>query len=323
MSTTPHTPAATARPGTRCDAPPASPACCTCSRSSRSRPWRLYKPVKDHVGTFLLGAGSDTGVMWARPVGGHRRPGRHRHRRRAVPGAQAAERDALPSASWPPGSLETSLIFVGVVSMLSIVTLRNDVAGTAGTDSASVVTTGHTLVAVYTWTFLLSQSLMPVIVDLLLGYLLYRSGLVPRVLPLHRVRRRPVAPGLRPRGLLRRLRERVTIGRSSLRSRSPCSSSPSASTWSSRGSSPPRPCSHRATDVRVPGTCSCPTERRQGDRRAGRRRQLKASVVSGGVHRPVGSRHTVSARWRCRSSIRGSKHGEGVPLLTAQGSPGP
>jgi hypothetical protein len=80
--------------------------------------------------------------------------------------------------------VEATLIFVGVVSLLTVVTLRTDVVGTAGTDPASVLTTGHTLVAVYTWTFLLSQSLMPVFVDLLLGYLLYRSGLVPRILPI-------------------------------------------------------------------------------------------------------------------------------------------
>jgi len=80
--------------------------------------------------------------------------------------------------------VETSLIIVGAVSLLTIVTLRNDVVGTAGTDPAALLTTGHALVATYTWTFLLSQSLMPVFVDLLLGYLLYRSGLVPRILPL-------------------------------------------------------------------------------------------------------------------------------------------
>ena len=65
-----------------------------------------------------------------------------------------------------------------------LITLRNDVAGTAGADRASLITAGHTQVAVYNWTFLLSQSLMPVIVDLLLGYLLYRSRLVPRILPI-------------------------------------------------------------------------------------------------------------------------------------------
>ncbi|MFH5880215.1 DUF4386 domain-containing protein [Arthrobacter sp. NA-172] len=62
-------------------------------------------------------------------------------------------------------------------------TLRNDVAGTAGTDSAALVTIGHSLVATYNWTFLLSQSLMPVACDLLLGYMFYRSALVPRILP--------------------------------------------------------------------------------------------------------------------------------------------
>jgi Domain of unknown function (DUF4386) len=41
-----------------------------------------------------------------------------------------------------------------------------------------------TLVAFYNSTFLLSQALMPVACDLLLGYLLYRSGLVPRILPM-------------------------------------------------------------------------------------------------------------------------------------------
>jgi len=79
--------------------------------------------------------------------------------------------------------LEGTLIIVGVVSMLSLVTLRNDVAGTAGDDPGALVTTGHALVAAYDWTFLLSQSLMPAFNALCLGYVLYRSGLVPRILP--------------------------------------------------------------------------------------------------------------------------------------------
>ena len=143
----------------------------------------LYKPVKDDVGAFLLGAGSDTGVM----VGALSEvliglagigtavvlfPVLRRQNESAALGIVTAR------------LVETTLIFVGVISLLTIVTLRNDVVGTAGTDPASLTTTGHTLVAVYTWTFLLSQSLMPVFVDLLLGYLLYRSALVPRILPM-------------------------------------------------------------------------------------------------------------------------------------------
>jgi hypothetical protein len=80
--------------------------------------------------------------------------------------------------------LETTLIFVSVISLLTIVTLRTDVAGTAGADNASLTTMGHTLLAVYDRTFLLSQSRMPVFCDLLIGYLLYRSRLVPRILPM-------------------------------------------------------------------------------------------------------------------------------------------
>jgi len=47
--------------------------------------------------------------------------------------------------------VETSLIFVDVISLLTITTLRDDVAGTAGTDSVSLVAAGHSLVAVYDW----------------------------------------------------------------------------------------------------------------------------------------------------------------------------
>jgi hypothetical protein len=143
----------------------------------------LYKPVKDHVGTFILGAGSQTGIMWAalsEIVVGLAGIGT------AVVLFPVLKRQSQTAALGVVTArlLETSLIFVGVVSMLSILTLRNDVAGTADADPASLVTTGHALVAVYTTTMLVSQSLMPVIVDLLLGYLLYRSGLVPRILPM-------------------------------------------------------------------------------------------------------------------------------------------
>jgi hypothetical protein len=78
---------------------------------------------------------------------------------------------------------EGALIIVGVVTVLTLFTLRTDVAGTADADPASLVTTGHALSAAYDWTFLLSQSLMPVLNALFLGYALYRSGLVPRILP--------------------------------------------------------------------------------------------------------------------------------------------
>jgi len=143
----------------------------------------LYKPVKDHVGTFVLGAGSDTGVLWgalSEVIVGLAGIGTAVVLYPVIKRVSQTAARGLVTARV----LETSLIFVGVISMLSIITLRTHVAGTAGVDSASLITTGHSLVAVYNWTFLLSQSLMPVACDLLLGYALYRSGLVPRILPI-------------------------------------------------------------------------------------------------------------------------------------------
>lgn len=72
--------------------------------------------------------------------------------------------------------LEASTIFAGVVTLLTMVTLRKSGVG------AEALITGRALIAQYDW-FHLGQNLMPAVNDLLLGYLLYRSGLVPRVLP--------------------------------------------------------------------------------------------------------------------------------------------
>jgi Domain of unknown function (DUF4386) len=79
--------------------------------------------------------------------------------------------------------LEAAMIFTGVISLLSLVTLRQDLGGAAGANAAALVATGASHVAVYKWTFLLSQSLMPGINALLLGSLMYRSRLVPRIIP--------------------------------------------------------------------------------------------------------------------------------------------
>jgi hypothetical protein len=80
--------------------------------------------------------------------------------------------------------IEAAMIFTGVVSLLALVTLRQDLGATAGiADTAALVTTGAALTATYNWTFTVGQSLMPGFNALLLGTLLYRSGLVPRALP--------------------------------------------------------------------------------------------------------------------------------------------
>lgn len=77
--------------------------------------------------------------------------------------------------------IETGIIAVGIISLLAVVTLRQD--ATAGADPASLVTTGQALVSVQNLTFLIGQGLLPGINGIVLGYLFFRSGLVPRVLP--------------------------------------------------------------------------------------------------------------------------------------------
>jgi hypothetical protein len=80
--------------------------------------------------------------------------------------------------------LEGVMIFTGVVSLLSLLTLKHDLGAATGANATALVTVAASHVAVYNWTFLLSQSLMPGINAILLGSLMYRSRLVPRVLPL-------------------------------------------------------------------------------------------------------------------------------------------
>jgi hypothetical protein len=80
--------------------------------------------------------------------------------------------------------VEAGMIFTGVISLLSLVTLRQNLGAAAGANAAALVTTAASHVAIYNWTFLLGQTLMPGINALLLGSLLYRSRLVPRIIPL-------------------------------------------------------------------------------------------------------------------------------------------
>jgi hypothetical protein len=77
--------------------------------------------------------------------------------------------------------VESCLIAVGIVSLLAVVTLRKDLAGAAGPDTASLILSGRSLVALHDATFLLGPAFCAAIGNgLILGYLMLRSGLVPR-----------------------------------------------------------------------------------------------------------------------------------------------
>ncbi len=74
--------------------------------------------------------------------------------------------------------VESVFIGVGILSLMAVVTLRQDV-GAAGGDSLVIV--GRSLVAIHDWTFLLGPGwVVGVGNGLILGYLMYRSELVPR-----------------------------------------------------------------------------------------------------------------------------------------------
>jgi Domain of unknown function (DUF4386) len=72
--------------------------------------------------------------------------------------------------------VECTFILVGLLSLLSVVTLRN-----SGADAGALVNTGSALVETYNWAFLFGPGLVAGLGNgILLGYLMYRSNLVPR-----------------------------------------------------------------------------------------------------------------------------------------------
>jgi len=141
----------------------------------------LYRPVLSHQG-WIISSGGHTGIL----VGGFLEV------IVALAGIGTAvalypvvkrQNEGVALGFVAARVLEAVMILTGVVSLLSLVTLRQDLGAAAGANAAALVTTGAAHVAIYKWTFLLSQSLMPGINALLLGSMMYRSRLVPRIIP--------------------------------------------------------------------------------------------------------------------------------------------
>jgi Domain of unknown function (DUF4386) len=73
--------------------------------------------------------------------------------------------------------MECVFIAVGILAVLAVVTLRHD----AGADAAALGGLAESLAAIKDWTFKLGPGFVVGIGNgLILGYLMYRSGLVPR-----------------------------------------------------------------------------------------------------------------------------------------------
>jgi Domain of unknown function (DUF4386) len=140
----------------------------------------LYTPVlKDPA--YILSSGSDTGLRWGALL----------EVIVALGGIGTAitlfpvikrQNETLALGFVTSRVIEGAMILTGVVSLLSLATLHQAGAA-AGADSASLLTNGASLVGTYNATFLIGQTLMPATNALLLGSLMYRSGLVPRIIP--------------------------------------------------------------------------------------------------------------------------------------------
>jgi len=135
----------------------------------------LYSPV--HEANFIVGSGPVTGVLIGTVleliVG------------LACIGTAVAlypvvkrQNEGVALGFVATRTLEGATIFAGVACLLTLTTLRQAGVGPDG------LVTGRALVALYDWTSFGGQSLLPAVNALLIGSLLYRSGLVPRILPL-------------------------------------------------------------------------------------------------------------------------------------------
>ena len=131
----------------------------------------LYGPI--HESDFILGADFDTNVIIGNIL----------ELVVALAGIGTAvvlypvlkkQNEAMSLALVGARILEAATIFVGVLFLLTVVSLHRS---SVGTEALAI---SRTLVTMYDRMFLIGQSLMPAVDDMLLGLLLYHSRLVPR-----------------------------------------------------------------------------------------------------------------------------------------------
>jgi hypothetical protein len=136
----------------------------------------LYPPMLEHV-DYITGAGGDTSALWGAfleviliiaNIG----------TAVALYSVLKRQHEGLALGFVVARVVESTFILIGILSVLSIATLRQ---GFTGADAAAYQTVGKALVAIHDWTFLLGPGFVVGVGNgLILGYLMYRSGLVPR-----------------------------------------------------------------------------------------------------------------------------------------------
>jgi hypothetical protein len=75
---------------------------------------------------------------------------------------------------------EAVIIVIGIVSVLSLLTLSREFVSTAASSISTYQTSGTLLLAVHEWTFILGPNFMLGVNTLMYSYLFYRSKLVPK-----------------------------------------------------------------------------------------------------------------------------------------------
>ena len=77
--------------------------------------------------------------------------------------------------------MESVFIAVGILAVLTVVTVRQDYAATGDETAAGLAAVGHAFLAMQEWTFNLGPGFVVGAGNgLILGYVMYRTGLVPR-----------------------------------------------------------------------------------------------------------------------------------------------
>jgi hypothetical protein len=77
--------------------------------------------------------------------------------------------------------MESVFAAIGLISIITVVSVADALVGASGTEATALVTQGDTLAQTYDWAFRWGPGLVAGIGNgLMLGYLMYRSGLVPR-----------------------------------------------------------------------------------------------------------------------------------------------
>ena len=141
----------------------------------------LYPPFLDNA-DYIVGGGEDTRVLW----------GAFLEMILIIANIGSAvalypvlrRRFPVLSLSFVAARImESVFIAVGILAVVTLVTLRQDYSAAAGVDASALAAVGHALVTLQEWTFNLGPGFVVGVGNgILLGYMMYRTGLVPRAM---------------------------------------------------------------------------------------------------------------------------------------------